>query len=31
MIHIEKLSRIYEIGNQSIRALDAVDLDIVAG
>lgn len=31
MIHIEKLSRIYEIGNQSIRALDAVDLDIASG
>ena len=31
MIHLEKLSRIYEIGNQSIHALDAVDLDISAG
>ncbi len=31
MIQIEKLSRIYEIGNQSIRALDAVDLNIGAG
>ena len=31
MIHLEKISRIYEIGNQSIRALDAVDLDIGAG
>ena len=31
MIHIEKLSRIYQIGNQTIHALDAVDLDISAG
>jgi len=31
MIHLEKISRIYEIGNQSIHALDAVDLDISAG
>ena len=31
MIHLEKISRIYEIGNQSIRALDAVDLNIDAG
>ena len=31
MIHLEKLSRIYKIGNQSIHALDAVDLDIQAG
>jgi putative ABC transport system ATP-binding protein len=31
MIHLEKISRIYEIGNQSIHALDAVDLDIQAG
>lgn len=31
MIHLEKISRIYEIGNQSIRALDEVDLDIAAG
>jgi len=31
MIHLEKISRIYEIGNQSIHALDAVDLDIAAG
>jgi len=31
MIHLEKISRIYEIGNQSIRALDAVDLDIGSG
>jgi putative ABC transport system ATP-binding protein len=31
MIHLEKISRIYEIGNQSIHALDAVDLDIGAG
>lgn len=31
MIHLEKISRIYEVGNQSIRALDAVDLDINAG
>jgi len=31
MIHLEKISRIYQIGNQSIHALDAVDLDIQAG
>jgi len=31
MIHLEKISRIYEIGNQSIHALDAVDLDISSG
>ncbi len=31
MIHLEKISRIYEIGNQSIHALDDVDLDIAAG
>jgi len=31
MIHLEKISRIYEIGNQSIHALDSVDLDITAG
>lgn len=31
MIHLEKISRIYEIGNQSIHALDHVDLDIAAG
>ena len=31
MIHLEQISRIYEIGNQSIHALDAVDLDIAAG
>ena len=31
MIHLDKISRIYEIGNQSIHALDAVDLDIAAG
>lgn len=31
MIHLEKISRIYEIGNQSIHALDAVDLDIGSG
>ena len=31
MIHLEKISRIYKIGNQSIHALDAVDLDIGAG
>jgi len=31
MIQLEKISRIYEIGNQSIHALDAVDLDISAG
>jgi putative ABC transport system ATP-binding protein len=31
MIRIEKISRIYEIGNQSIRALDAVNLEIKAG
>ena len=31
MIHLEKMSRIYQIGNQTIHALDAVDLDISAG
>jgi putative ABC transport system ATP-binding protein len=31
MIHLEKISRIYQIGTQSIHALDAVDLDIQAG
>ncbi len=31
MIHLEKISRIYKIGNQFIHALDAVDLDIKAG
>lgn len=31
MIQLEKLSRIYEIGNQTIHALDAVDLNINAG
>ena len=31
MIHLKNISRIYEIGNQIIRALDAVDLDINAG
>ncbi len=31
MIHLDKISRIYEIGNQTIHALDAVDLDIAAG
>jgi len=31
MIHLEKISRIYQIGNQSIHALDAVNLDIGAG
>jgi len=31
MIHLENISRIYQIGNQSIHALDAVDLDIEAG
>lgn len=31
MIHLQNISRIYQIGNQSIRALDAVDLDIQAG
>jgi len=31
MIHLENISRIYQIGNQSIHALDAVDLDIGAG
>ena len=31
MIHLEKISRIYQIGNQTIHALDAVDLDISAG
>jgi len=31
MIHLEKISRIYQIGNQTIHALDAVNLDIMAG
>jgi putative ABC transport system ATP-binding protein len=31
MIHLEKISRIYQIGNQTIHALDSVDLDIRAG
>lgn len=31
MIHFKKISRIYAIGNQSIHALDAVDLEIRAG
>lgn len=31
MIHLEKISRTYHIGGQSIHALDAVDLDISAG
>ncbi len=31
MIHLEKISRIYQIGNQSIHALDTIDLDIAAG
>ena len=31
MIHLKKISRIYEIGNQLIHALDAVDLDINEG
>lgn len=31
MIQLEKISRIYQIGNQCIHALDAVDLDIRAG
>ncbi len=31
MIHLENISRIYQIGNQSIHALDAVNLDISAG
>jgi len=31
MIQLDKISRIYEIGNQSIHALDAVDLNIEAG
>lgn len=31
MIHLENISRIYQIGDQSIHALDAVDLDIQAG
>ena len=31
MIQLEKISRIYQIGNQSIHALDAVDLNIAAG
>ncbi len=30
MIHLQKISRTYHIGGQSIYALDAVDLDIVA-
>ena len=31
LIRLEQVSRIYKVGNQSIRALDAVDLDIHAG
>jgi len=31
MIHLEKISRVYQIGNQSIHALDAVDLEIQEG
>jgi putative ABC transport system ATP-binding protein len=31
MIHLEKISRIYQIGDQSIHALDAVDLEIQEG
>ena len=31
MIHLEKITRTYHIGGQSIHALDAVDLDISAG
>jgi len=31
MIHLEKISRVYQIGNQSIHALDAVDLEIREG
>ena len=31
MIKLEKISRIYQIGDQSIHALDAVDLEIQAG
>ena len=31
MIHLEKVSRIYEVGNQVIHALDAIDLNIAAG
>jgi putative ABC transport system ATP-binding protein len=31
MIHLEKISRIYEIGSQFIHALNSVDLDISAG
>lgn len=31
MIRLEKISRTYRIGGQSIHALDAVDLDIAAG
>ncbi len=31
MIHLEKISRVYQIGNQSIHALDAVDLIIREG
>lgn len=31
MIHLENISRIYQIGDQSIHALDDVDLDIEAG
>jgi len=31
MIHLENISRIYQIGNQAIHALDSVDLDIGAG
>lgn len=31
MIHLEQISRVYNIGGQSIHALDAIDLDIEAG
>ena len=31
MIHLENISRIYEIGNQSIYALNSIDLEITAG
>jgi putative ABC transport system ATP-binding protein len=31
MIHLEKISRVYQIGNQSIHALDEVNLDIQSG
>ena len=31
LIRLEQVSRIYKVGNQSIRALDEVDLDIHAG